>query len=333
MLCVTSFTVVLTLGGGPKATTIEVAIYQSLRFDFDPMRAVTLALFQLVLCGVLVISASRISNDVQAQPSLGKRVMRPDLDRWIGDAIIIGIAGFFVLLPLVAIISSALRSDLARLLSETSVWQAVFTSTWVAVSASMLCLMLTVGLLSTARSSTGRRSGRAFFEWSTDTAGSLILVMPPIVLGAGWFVLLHGAGDILTLAPIVVIAVNALMALPFVLRVLGPAVRQSNLDHGRLCASLDLNGWNRLRLVDWPVLRRPLALAIAFAMALSIGDLGVIALFGSEDFTTLPFLLYRRFGSYRIDDAAGLALILAVYCLALIALADQVHGTDRRSMR
>ena len=36
MLCVTSFTLVLTLGGGPAATTLEVAIYQSLRFDFEP---------------------------------------------------------------------------------------------------------------------------------------------------------------------------------------------------------------------------------------------------------------------------------------------------------
>ncbi|MEO1160593.1 MAG: ABC transporter permease subunit, partial [Pseudomonadota bacterium] len=36
MLCIASFAVVLVLGGGPGATTLEVAIYQSLRFDFDP---------------------------------------------------------------------------------------------------------------------------------------------------------------------------------------------------------------------------------------------------------------------------------------------------------
>ncbi len=38
-LCFTSFTIVMTLGGGPRATTIEVAIYQALRFDFDLMTA------------------------------------------------------------------------------------------------------------------------------------------------------------------------------------------------------------------------------------------------------------------------------------------------------
>ncbi|MGI9463913.1 MAG: ABC transporter permease subunit, partial [Aestuariivirgaceae bacterium] len=146
-------------------------------------------------------------------------------------------------------------------------------------------------------------------------------------------VLLRSYADIFSLAPAIVVVINALMALPFVLRVLGPAVRQADLDHARLCASLGLAGWNRLRLIDWPALRRPLALALAFAMALSIGDLGVIALFGNEDFTTLPLLLYQRFGTYRIDDAAGLALILAVYCFGLIALADRVRGLKLRSGR
>ena len=50
LLCFTSFAVVLTLGGGPSATTIEVAIYQALRFEFDPGQAAILALTQLFLC-------------------------------------------------------------------------------------------------------------------------------------------------------------------------------------------------------------------------------------------------------------------------------------------
>ena len=62
----------------------------------------------------------------------------------------------------------------------------------------------------------------------------------------------------------------------------------------------------------------------AFAMALSLGDLGVIALFGSESVQTLPYLLLARMGSYRTDDAAGIALLLAILCLTLIFLADRL---------
>ena len=35
MLCFASFATVLSLGGGPQATTIELAIYQALSYDYD----------------------------------------------------------------------------------------------------------------------------------------------------------------------------------------------------------------------------------------------------------------------------------------------------------
>ena len=42
LLCFTSFAIVLSLGGGPGSATLEVAIYQALRFDFDLSAAVSL---------------------------------------------------------------------------------------------------------------------------------------------------------------------------------------------------------------------------------------------------------------------------------------------------
>ena len=116
-------------------------------------------------------------------------------------------------------------------------------------------------------------------------------------------------------------------------RILAPAIHQAAQDHNRLCASLGLSGWHRFRLIDLPVLARPLTMALAFSAALSIGDLGVIALFGSEDFTTLPLLLYQRFGSYRIDDAAGLALLLMLFCLGLVSAAERFARPARLGRR
>jgi thiamine transport system permease protein len=90
------------------------------------------------------------------------------------------------------------------------------------------------------------------------------------------------------------------------------------LRTGRLSASLGLGGLARWRRVDLPALGGVLATAGAFAMALSLGDLGAIALFGSQDLVTLPYLLYQRMGSYRTEDAAGLALLLGLVCLVLM---------------
>ena len=58
LICLTSFAVALTLGGGPRATTVELAIYQALRFEFDLGRAAMLAAVQFALCGVAVLLAA-----------------------------------------------------------------------------------------------------------------------------------------------------------------------------------------------------------------------------------------------------------------------------------
>jgi len=42
----------------------------------------------------------------------------------------------------------------------------------------------------------------------------------------------------------------------------------------------------------------------------------------------LPYLLLARLGSYRTDDAAGLALLLGLLCLTLVFLADR-FGKER----
>jgi thiamine transport system permease protein len=63
-------------------------------------------------------------------------------------------------------------------------------------------------------------------------------------------------------------------------------------------------------------------------LLVSLGDLSVIALFGSERLMTLPYLLYQRLGSYRTGDAAGLGLILLAITFAVSAILQRLG--DRR---
>ena len=81
LLCMTSFAVALTLGGGPRATTVELAIYQALRFDFDLGRAAWLALIQFALCGTVALVALRVSAEAGFGAGLGAPVRRWDADR------------------------------------------------------------------------------------------------------------------------------------------------------------------------------------------------------------------------------------------------------------
>jgi thiamine transport system permease protein len=144
------------------------------------------------------------------------------------------------------------------------------------------------------------------------------------VLGAGWFVMAMPYTGTSAVAAAAIVTANALMALPFTFAILAPALREAAVTQDRLALSLGITGLTRLRLIDLPTLKRPLGLAFALAMAMSIGDLGVIALFGSDAFSTLPYLLFQRLGSYRTADAAGLALILTALTLTLVLTAERL---------
>jgi len=329
MLCITSFTIVLTLGGGPAATTLEVAIYQALRFDFDPARAVALTLLQIALTAVVVLALMRLGANTTGDANLPvaqRNYVRAQAGETAVNTAIIVAALVFVGGPMLATIVSGLEADLGRLAGEASVQRATLTSIALATLSATLAAMLALSLVMARRALAGGRAdrGKSLLERLTGTGAGFVLVVPPIVIGAGWFVLVRQSVDVFALAPFMVVTVNAVMAMPFAVRAIRPAYDAASERHERLCAQLGIAGWTRLRLIDWPVLKRPLATAFAFAMALSLGDLGVIALFGSDAVQTLPYLLLARMGSYRTDDAAGLALMLGLLCLALTMLADRL---------
>ncbi|WP_267902884.1 thiamine/thiamine pyrophosphate ABC transporter permease ThiP [Sinorhizobium meliloti] len=326
MLCATSFTLVLTLGGGPAASTIEVAIYQALRFDFDPPRAIALSALQVALTGALLLVLKLIAPAPLEGETSGRAIRRFDgasgLSR-LADRIWLILAVILVGLPFAAIAYSGSKADIVRLVSEPAFHRALAMSATIALVSATISVAIAALMIRTERLALAqRRPGAAprLFAGTIGASTSFILLVPPVVLGAGWFLLLRPFGDVARFAPAVVVAINALMALPFVHRVLAPAMATHAARTARLAASLGIGGFHRLLWIDWPGLRKPLFVAFSFAMALSLGDLGAVALFGSEDMVTLPYLLYSRMGSYRTADAAGLALVLGLLCLVLTVL-------------
>lgn len=338
MLCATSFTLVLVLGGGPAATTLEVAIYQALRFDFEPGRAVLLSAIQIGLTLTVMGLLKLISAPADPGITSGGGPWRPDVAGGIGalpDAALIFFCAAFVALPMAAVITSGLSADLARLLTDPLFWRAAGTSIGISGAAAFTAV-LAAGLMVRARHSAGHPPATralGLLAGLTRGAGSLTLMVPPVVLGAGWFLMLGGGIGQLLAPLIVVININALMALPFVMRVIEPAHETAMARNSRLALSLGITGFDRLRQIDLPALGKPLATGFAFALALSLGDLGAIALFGSDRIVTLPWLLYQKLGSYRTNDAAGLALLLGVTTMTLIMIADRLGSQDKGQRR
>jgi len=318
LICLTSFAVALTLGGGPKATTVELAIYQAFRFDFDLARAALLSTIQFCLGAIAAGIAFAVARPAMLGAGLDRAVERWDSNAnalRAQDTVLVTLAAIFLLSPLVTVVLSGL-SALPGL--PSAVWWAALRSVLVALCSAMLMTMLVLPLAMLV-TKLGRRPSSALVE----SVAYLTIATSPLAIGTGLFILLFPLVDPVALALPVTALVNAAMAAPFGLRALMPALRRIEDDFGRLADSLSLTGMARLRLLILPRLKAPLGFATGLAAALSMGDLGVIALFADQDGATLPFQMFRLMGAYRMHDAAGAGLLLLLLSLLLFWLFDR----------
>ena len=311
LICLTSFAVALTLGGGPRATTIELTIYQAFRLSFDLAGAATLTLVQLAICAGVALLAFVITAPDAMGRGLDRVVARWDGSVWT-DAAWIGAAALFLLVPLIMVV---LRGLPGLLDLPPSVWGAAARSVMIAIVSAGLTLALALAL--------ALRGG----GWMI-IIGTFPMAFSGLVLGTGLFLIAFPLVNPTRLALPVTALVNSLMALPFVLRVLAPAVAQVETQFGPLAGALGLRWWARVRIVILPRLRRPLGFGGGIAAALSMGDLGVITLFSSGGASTLPHEMYRLMGAYQMEAAAGAALVLVTISLGLFWLFDQGGRTD-----
>ncbi|WP_411705666.1 thiamine/thiamine pyrophosphate ABC transporter permease ThiP [Edaphovirga cremea] len=326
MLCFASFATVLSLGGGPQATTIELAIYQALSYDYDLSRAAMLGLIQLTCCLGLVLLSQRFSQALPVGNTHGQRWRNPE-DSWrkrVSDTLLIAMALLLIVPPLLAVVIDGANQTVFGVLRQPVLWQALSTSLRIALSAGVVCVVLTMMLLWSSRELKLRQ--RLYWAQSIELSGMAILAMPGIVLATGFFLLLSATTGLPSSAWGLVILTNALMAIPYALKVLDNPMRDLAERYNPLCLSLGMTGWQRLRWIELQALKIPVAQALAFACVLSIGDFGVMALFGNEQFRTLPFYLYQQIGSYRSQDGAVTALLLLLLCLLLFTLIERLPG-------
>lgn len=317
LICLTSFAVALTLGGGPRATTVELAIYQAFRLEFDLGRAALLALCQLGL----TVAAASLAIWLGRPPGFGGGLDRV-VDRWDAatratrslDGLAISLAAGFLILPLLMIVVNGLPGLLSL---SRPVLEATLVSLIVALASVVLTLLLALPL------AVGAAATRGITRGGIEALGYLGIAASPLVLGTGLFILVFPIADPARLALPVTALVNAILALPFALRILAPAAQAVEDAHGRLADSLGLRGWVRLRWLILPRLAGPLGFSAGLAAALSMGDLGVIALFANTETATLPLQIYRLMAAYRMEDAAAGSLLLLALSLGLFWLFDR----------
>ena len=194
----------------------------------------------------------------------------------------------------------------------------------VRATAKLVAIALASALLATTVSLT---LATATVRWQNgwlDLAAMLPLSASSLVLGTGLFLILQPFATPESLSVPITILVNTTLTLPFLFRLILPEACQLHADYDRLTQSLGLTPLAQLRFVTLPRLARPLGFGAGLAAALSMGDLGVIALFAGDRGATLPLVVQRLMGAYRMDAAASAALILVTLSFTLFWAFDRI---------
>jgi thiamine transport system permease protein len=317
LVCLTSFTVVLTLGGGPKNTSLELGIYQALRFDFQPERAALLALLQLAIGGgaALLLVAfgggeARGGLD-RAGPPFHGQVRVLDVGVLIFGTLVL-IAPMVLLLPGLLAIPTL----------PNAVWPGALRAVMIGLGSATvtvalgLPLALWIGM---------RRPGSGI----VNAIGTLPRAASPLALATGLYLVATPYVSVTAWSLSLAALVTGLLLVPFFLRLVIPQVRESHDRFHRLAANLRLSPAQQIWQVHLPRARREIAEGAGLAAALAAGEMAVLALFTDPARVSLPLQVQGLLGAYRVDQAMGAALVLTALALVMYAGIARLGGRKR----
>ena len=330
----TSFGVVLILGG-PRYTTLEAEIYNQAVRLFDLRAAAVLSVVQLVCVAAAVWVATRLERRLAATGRLRPEgeVLRPPRTR--RDKLVVGASlgglALFLGLPLAVLVERSLAvgdgyglGAYRAIGRPTSVllaapWEAVLNSVAYAAAATLLAVVV---------------GGLAAFAVA-DSRGRLVdsLVLLPlgasaVMLGLGFLIAFDTAPIDFRASPWLVPVAQALVAIPFVVRILAPTLRSIDPRQREAAALLGASPRRVRREIDLPIVSRGLAVAAGFAFAISLGEFGATVFLARPDRPTLPVAIFRflgRPGEINVAQAYALAVVLMALTVVSVLLVERVR--------
>lgn len=334
----TSFGVVLLLGG-PQHSTLEVEIHRQTALLLNLPVAAALSLVQLAIVGTLVaIGTDRQEAVAVEQPLAGGQGARRRA-AGVGEraflVVVLGGCAALLFVPIGMLASRSFRTpdgwglDWYRRLADPdgsvlgiAAVEAVRNSLQFAAVATAVAL--TVGLTASVVVTRGpRRLGRGL-----DIALVLPLGVSAVTVGFGFIIALDDPPLDLRSSWWLIPMAQALVAVPFVVRVLVPVLSSIDERLREAAAALGASPARVWREVDLPLVGRAVGVAAAFAFAISLGEFGATVFIARADTITVPVAILRlvgRPGPASIGQAMALSTILVVVTTASLLLVARVR--------
>ena len=328
----TSFGIVLILGG-IRQRTIEVEIYeQTARYlHLDVAAALTLVQLIAVVAILIWFSRSQDRRSVsfeQRAASSREGVPSGFRQRFFVSANLAFMAALLAL-PLAVLLVRSFSTpqgwglDFYRSLGDTrrgstsfvAPIDALWNSLVFAVEATIIAVVLGACASWAIAGTDLVRASTRWTRWA-DVALMIPLGTSAVTVGFGFLITFDESPMNLRSSLLLVPLAQAIVALPFVVRLLVPALR--SIDPGMRESAAILGAsprqvWTR---IDVPIVSRALAAAAGFAFAVSLGEFGATVFLARPDRPTVPVAIYRALGRPGADNF-GQAMALSVMLMGL----------------
>ncbi|WP_368733147.1 ABC transporter permease [Streptomyces alkaliphilus] len=335
----TSFGAVLILGG-PRLATLEVEIYRQTAQLLDLPTAAVLSIVQFAAVAVMLWVHARTVRRREAGLRLTGAVDPARPPRGVGQWLLLGwvllVIGALLLLPPAVLVERSLSVpgggwglDHYRALFldgggtfPVAPMEAVGNSLRYAAVATVIAVV--VGGLAAAALT--RRAGRLVRGF--DALLMLPLGTSAVTVGFGFLIALDAPPLDLRSSWMLVPIAQALVGVPFVVRVMLPVLRAVDDRLRQAAAVLGASPWRVWREVDLPLVRRALVLAAGFAFAVSMGEFGATVFIARPDAPTLPVAVARllgRAGELTYGQAMALSTILMVVCATVLLALERIR--------
>ncbi len=332
----TSFGVILILGG-PRYGTLEVEIYYQTVSFFNLPLAASLSVLQLACTLGLTVLYSRLSARLSRPLSLRpRRITQRTLASWrsrLAAGVVVVVLLALLTSPLAALaarslthlgptdprdgeLSTGFTLDFYRELSARRPASVFFVPPIAAVRNSLGFASLTVLLalaLGLPASWALAREARSISSRALDPILMLPLGTSAVTLGLGFILALNRPPLDLRASVLIVPIAHTLVAFPFVVRSLTPALRSIKPQLRQAAAVMGAPPRRVLLAVDLPLIGRALLVAAAFAFSISMGEFGATALIARPEYPTIPVAIFRflsRPGALNFGQALALSTIL-----------------------
>jgi thiamine transport system permease protein len=330
----TSFGVILVLGG-PQFATLEVEIYYQTISLFNLPLAATLSILQVGFTLVLTILYTRLSSRINQPIRLSSRrqTQRP-LKYAKGRGVsllLIGLLLVFQISPLAALIAKSLTLSgnagnglsliYFRTLSQNPRESLFYVPPTTALGVSLTYGLITIVLallLGLPAAIALSKKNLSHLDRILDPVLMLPLGTSAVTLGLGFLVALDQPPLNLRTSPLLIPIAHTLVAFPFVVRSLVPALTSIQPQLRQAAAVLGASPAQILREIDFPLIGRALLVAASFAFTISIGEFGATALITRPEYPTVPVVIYRllsRPGGLNYGQAMALSTILMLATL------------------